>query len=194
MNIKHQFIDSDFFLPNWDIDTLVLGTFNPNCGKKTDYFYGRNSNLFWRAIESICDKAPSSLQDNYSAKNELMVLFKFGCSDIISSVEFNESVRDKICGKGYSDSILFTLKYVAPVYEFEKIKNYLIQHNILKVINTWGKRKSPKNFLLQINDLELFCQANQIDFIRCCPSPSGRLKKNMPELTSFYKKHILQGL
>lgn len=39
--IDHQFLESKFFLPNWKIQTLVLGALNPSCGEETDYFYGR---------------------------------------------------------------------------------------------------------------------------------------------------------
>jgi G:T/U-mismatch repair DNA glycosylase len=51
--IEHQFLNSDFYLPTWKVKTLVLGTFNPNCGQTTDYLYGRNQNNFWRTIENI---------------------------------------------------------------------------------------------------------------------------------------------
>jgi hypothetical protein len=46
---NHQFLNSKFFFPNWKIQTLVLGTFNPSCGDETDYFYGRCQNTFYRS-------------------------------------------------------------------------------------------------------------------------------------------------
>lgn len=41
----HQFYDNDFFIPSWDIKYFFLGTFNPNKGKKVNYFYSRKTNL-----------------------------------------------------------------------------------------------------------------------------------------------------
>ena len=35
--INHQFLNSKFFFPNWKIQTLVLGTFNPSCGEETGF-------------------------------------------------------------------------------------------------------------------------------------------------------------
>lgn len=40
-HIDHQFLKEEFFFPDWKVDTLVLRTFNLNCGEKTHYFYGR---------------------------------------------------------------------------------------------------------------------------------------------------------
>lgn len=190
MQIPHQFKNSDYFLPNWPIKTLVLGTFNPACGQPTDYFYGRRSNNFWRAIECVEGKEKFFYQDNFSRKLKTMSALKFGCTDIISSVKIDSLVKDKICGKGYSDSILFTQKYVEPRYEFEGIKQFIAQRRVQKVIHTWGKRQSPQKLFHQIKDLELFCEKNGILFIKNSPSPSGRLKNNMPELITFYKEHL----
>src|SRR5574337_392409 len=172
MQIEHQFKNSGFFFPTWPIHTLVLGTFNPICGKKTDYFYGRDSNNFWRAIETILGKDRFFYHNNFPEKHKAMLAIKFGCTDIISSIKIYPSVRNKLCGQGYSDQILFTKKYVQPEYEFERIKLFLEKKSVRRIINTWGKRNRPANLINEINNLQLFCKKNKIQFVRDCPSPS----------------------
>jgi hypothetical protein len=40
--INHKFLDNEFNNPKWDVNTLILGTFNPQGGKEfADYYYGR---------------------------------------------------------------------------------------------------------------------------------------------------------
>ena len=120
-----------------------------------------------------------------------METYKFGCTDIIKCIKINENYRNRICGNGYTDSALFTLREVTATYHFEEIKMYLISNKVKKVINTWGKRNNPNIFLNQINDLERFCIENEIIFIRNCPSPSPRAGNNFNILLNFYREHIL---
>lgn len=191
MKINHQFLNHGFFLPNWRIETLVLGTFNPECGEITDYFYGRKRNRFWRAIEALAGKENNYFQNNLNRKKNVMEDYKFGCTDIIKSIKINENYKNSVCGNGYSDGALFTLREVEATYQFEEIKKYLLSNNVKKVINTWGMRKNPKIFLNQVNDLETFCNEHQIIFIRNCPSPSPRARNKFNILLNFYREHIL---
>jgi hypothetical protein len=190
MIINHQFLNNEFFLPNWKIETLVLGTFNPKCGEITDYFYGRSRNRFWRGMENITGNENYYFQNNFERKKQFMEKHKFGCTDIIKSVVINQNYMHRICGNGYSDSSLFTLREVTATYHFSEIKEYLITKGVKKVINTWGSRSNPNIFLHQINDLENFCQQHGIDFIRNCPSPSPRARNNFDTLLNFYRRHI----
>ncbi|HEX9826540.1 MAG TPA: hypothetical protein VGA80_08060 [Flavobacteriaceae bacterium] len=193
--IEHQFLNEDYFLPNWKIETLVLGTFNPNCGERTDYFYGRCRNNFWRIIENLCRIEYMSLQNNFQGKMYIMKIHKFGCTDVIESIK-RQSTVDQIefCGSGYSDQALFNQTKCKITYSFQEIKEYLIKNNVKTVINTWGKRNNPREFRESIDDFESFCSNENINFIRQCPSPSGRLrgKENKQILTKFYKTHLLQ--
>ena len=193
--IDHQLLDSNHFLPSWEIKTLVLGTFNPSCGEKVDYFYGRCMNNFWRICEEIYNLDYMYFQNQFDRKLNFMIENQFGCTDIIKKVQVYENINVKeICGSGYSDQILFTAKKCTLEYNFKEIKSLISNSNITTVINTWGKRESPKSFLDEINDLELYCISNNIQFIRKCPSPSGRLrsKDHKAELYNFYKKHIFK--
>ena len=190
MRINHQFLNQAFFFPYWKIDTLVLGTFNPECGEIVDYFYGRSRNRFWRAIEIITGNENYYFQNNFGQKERVMSNYRFGCTDIIKYVEIEKYYRDRICGNGYSDSALFTMIHVDITYQFDEIKNYLIANNVKKVINTWGARNNPNVFVQHIDDLENFCLENGISFVRICPSPSPRARNNMNVILNFYRVHL----
>ena len=56
MKTNHQLLGKESFIPNWECKTIVLGTFNPEGGKPVNYFYGRKSNYFWRAVSLIDNK------------------------------------------------------------------------------------------------------------------------------------------
>ena len=192
--IDHQFLDSKFFLPNWKIQTLVLGTFNPNCGEETDYFYGRCQNNFWRTIEEISNLDYRWFQNNFERKLRFMKENEFGCTDIIKSLVISDGVEKKdICGSGYSDQILFTSKKCTLTYHFEEIKSFIKKNNVSKIINTWGKRESPVYFQKHIAELKTFCKQNNAFYIDECPSPSGRLRgtEHKMRLAEFYKLNLL---
>lgn len=192
--INHQFLNSNFFFPNWKIQTLVLGTFNPSCGEDTDYFYGRCQNKFWRTIEEISNRDYRWFQNNFERKLKFMKENEFGCTDIIKSlVIINGVERKDFCGSGYSDQILFTAKKCTLTYQFEEIKSFIKINNVSKIINTWGKLKGPADFKKHLVELETFCNQNKISYINDCPSPSGRLrsKEHKIHLAEFYKSNLL---
>jgi hypothetical protein len=192
-NIDHQFLNSNFFLPNWKVQTLVLGTFNPSCGEETDYFYGRCQNNFWRTIEEINNLDFRWFQNNFDRKIKFMKENEFGCADIIKSIVISDSVeRKEICGSGYSDQILFTAKKCTLTYNFDEIKAFIKNKNVTKIINTWGQRESPVAFKKHIDELKTFCIQNKVLYIEECPSPSGRLrgKEHKKLLAEFYMSHL----
>lgn len=194
INIDHQFLEGEFFFPNWKINTLVLGTFNPNCGEKTDYFYGRCRNNFWRTIENILNMEYMFLHNNFEEKLKVMVEKKFGCVDVIKSITLTENTKPElICGRGYSDQVLFNRQKCLITYQFEEIKNFISENKVKKVINTWGGRDAPKAFKILIDNIQKYCETNDIVFIRKCPSPSGRLggKDHKEDLLNFYKNNLL---
>lgn len=191
--IEHQFLRKEFFLPNWNIKTLVLGSFNPMCGEKTDYFYGRCQNNFWRTIEEIHNLDYMWFQNSFERKLKFMKNNGFGCTDIIQLIELSNSVeRKEICGSGYKDQILFTAKKCTITYNFEEIKVFIKRSNLKKIIHTWGERKSPVYFKRQIDCLKDFCKEHNVLFIENCPSPSGRLrgKVHKENLIKFYELHL----
>ena len=62
--INHKFLDNEFNNPKWEVNTLILGTFNPQEGEFADYYYGRVkdsgksksfSNNFWPGRSEECE-------------------------------------------------------------------------------------------------------------------------------------------
>lgn len=193
--IGHQFLKEEFFFPNWEVETLIIGTFNPNCGEKTDYYYGRCRNNFWRIIEKILHLKYMSLQNSFEEKLKIMSQEKFGCADIIQSIILMENTKPElICGSGYSDQVLFNQQKCSITYQFEDIKVLIKEKKVKKIINTWGLRDKPKLFVNNIDDLQNFCELRNISFIRKCPSPSGRLRSanHKEELLNFYKEQLFK--
>ena len=64
--INHQFINEPFFLPDWEVKHLLIGTFNPEKisegGVSVNYYYGRQKNQTWKLLSNIfcCDLNPNS--------------------------------------------------------------------------------------------------------------------------------------
>ncbi len=111
--IKHKFHKNP--LPNWDCKIIILGTFNPETGSNSDYYYGRLrktggwSNRFWPAVNSFLvvnyTEIPTASRGNLNSKLYIMSKFKFGCIDLVSSID---SVNvENITGIGFSDSAIF---------------------------------------------------------------------------------------
>jgi G:T/U-mismatch repair DNA glycosylase len=191
--IEHQFIKEEYFFPNWNIETLILGTFNPKCGEKVDYYYGRCRNNFWRIFEEISNLDYMYFHNNYERKAEYMGKYKFGCTDVIKAIELRSFENKKIiCGQGYSDQKLFNKRICKTMFQFSEIKSFLSNNTVTKIINTWGNKNGPIDFINEINSLKSFCDKNDIEFIKYCPSTSGRLrgKENKLNLIEFYNKHL----
>ena len=53
MKIQHQLLNSDLFIPQWNVKHLFLGTFNPQGGDTVSYFYGRSRNQTWPTLSKI---------------------------------------------------------------------------------------------------------------------------------------------
>jgi hypothetical protein len=145
--IKHKFYQNP--LPNWKCKTFVLGTFNPEVGSDADYYYGRIrptggwSNRFWPSVNSYLNINPPEVQlagpHDLDSKVKIMTQFKFGCVDIISSVDCVNMTN--ITGNGFSDSAIFhPLNKVN--YNTELIIDFINSNGIKKVISSFGKGTS----------------------------------------------------
>ena len=175
MIVNHQFSNSPIYFPTWDIDKLFLGTFNPSCGQQLDYYYRRKVNGFWKILKHYDYNNKYNFNDFNQLKG-FMTDKCFGCIDVIRSVDFPDIKEKKICGTGYTDNNLFTVKGFTREYIFEDIKNYIIRNNITNVFSTWGVRNNPKEFNILLTDFKVFCTQNEINYTPL-DSPSGRLYK-----------------
>ena len=105
-----------------------------------------------------------------------MIDNKFGCVDVIRSVNFPDVDRPKICGKGYTDNNLFKTKLYSREYNFEQIKKFILDNKVKNVFTTWGCRDNPKEFRNLLIDFQSFCGTNRILYVQLI-SPSGRIYK-----------------
>ena len=156
--INHKFLDKEFNNPKWDVNTLILGTFNPQGGKEfADYYYGRVkeieknksfSNNFWpslsKYIKSIDNTHVDLLPGDFSSKEILMIKFKFTCLDLISGVEIPDTIEADIIGNSYKDQPLFELKTIR-TYNTESIISLIKSKKVKKVIASWGALSSVQN-------------------------------------------------
>jgi len=155
MIVKHQFLNEHFFIPESGIKYLFLGTFNPEGGKKVNYFYGRESNFTWKILTEIFEYnlmpfEQKELNDFFQNLNQK----KIACMDIIRSVNFDENNYDKlrILGKGYKDSNIINSK-VGRVYNTDRIISIINKNPDVKVFSTWGKGSNLKEWKVEIGKI-----------------------------------------
>ncbi len=161
--VKHKFHKNP--LPTWECKTLILGTFNPEVGSNADYYYGRIrktggwSNRFWPAVNSYLKINYPNLKTanpfDLDSKIQILTEFKFGCVDLISSVEC-VNLND-IIGNGFSDYAIFNpLNKVN--YNTEIIIDHIKSQGINKIISSFGKGTSLSNeFKNELNKIRLAC-------------------------------------
>lgn len=161
--VKHKFHKSP--LPTWECETLILGTFNPEIGSNADYYYGRLrktegwSNRFWPAVNSYLKINYPDIQTSeprdLDSKVRILTKFKFGCVDLISSVEC-VNLND-ISRNGFSDVAIFhSLNKV--IYNTEMIIDFINSQGIKKIISSFGKDTSLNNeFKNELNKIRIAC-------------------------------------
>jgi hypothetical protein len=161
--IKHKFYNNPF--PTWDCKTLILGTFNPEIGSDADYYYGRIrptggwSNRFWPAINSyLLNRYPEfqlAKPHDLDSKVKIMTEFKFGCVDLISSVDC-VNMKD-LTGNGFTDAAIFHTSNQVH-YNTKLIIDYINSKGIKKVISSFGKGTSlNQSTLNEINNIKKGC-------------------------------------
>ncbi|MFY0606431.1 MAG: hypothetical protein JXR10_06945 [Cyclobacteriaceae bacterium] len=153
---------------------LVLGSFNPHNpnDQNTEYYYGRESNYFWKAIayiEMISNDNPfqiedtSHFQDLLNRKIEVMKLRSFVCLDVIDKVCYYNDSED-LCSQfvehevltGYEDSTIFTSKVKEREYGISSRIERTYNKNVhsflrkypkqIRVIHTMGNNRFLTDF------------------------------------------------
>jgi G:T/U-mismatch repair DNA glycosylase len=150
MECIHQLSNQDFYVPNWELEHLFLGTFNPSGGQKVNYYYGRPRNKTWDLLSKI-------FNDSFDLTNipcflDKLVNHKIACMDMIHKVEFPIDKKDKILGKGYKDSEIIN-KTVVRTYNTAKITEIIKKNPGIKVYSTWGKGPTLKNWKNEIKTI-----------------------------------------
>ena len=149
--INHQFLNETFFIPNWEISHLFLGTFNPEGGDKVNYFYGRNKNQTWKLLSEI-------FNDDFNPKNFNFFIgklkkHKIACMDMIKSVEVPDDKISFINGKGYSDPKLIN-NSIKREHNTSEILDIIAQNKDIKVYSTWGKGSNLASWRREIEKIK----------------------------------------
>ena len=146
----HQLKDKDFFVPDWNVNHLFLGTFNPSGGDPVNYFYGRLKNKTWELLSIIFKTELNPCKFNFFDE-----LKKTGiaCMDMISSVEVDVSEIEYVIGKGYPDSKIINNK-VKRIYNTNEIISIVEKNPGVKVYSTWGIGSKIRDWTNEINRIE----------------------------------------
>lgn len=176
MKIEHQFLNENYFIPNWEVKFLFIGTFNPNGGEKVKYFYGRKANYLWNVLSKIFEDEFNPYKEDKS-KNFFKIISKHGiaCVDLIKFVDFDENKFDKsrILGKGYKDSSIINTK-VERSYNTEAILNLINKYPNIKVFSTWGRGSNLKEWKNEVEQIPNL--VNLVSPSRAAKVPKGERK------------------
>lgn len=149
--IQHQLTANQYYIPSWDINYLLVGTFNPSGGEQVNYYYGRKTNMTWKLISTIFGEEINPSNSNFI---QLLKKHKIGCVDLISSVTCDETMKPYIIGNGYSDSKIINKK-VTREYNTAIINQLSKSNPNLKIFTTWGKGSKLKEWLLELEKIKI---------------------------------------
>lgn len=149
----HRFINENHLIPDWEIEYLFIGTFNPEWNREdhnnANYFYGRYTNDFWYIMPQVFYK--ESLMDKKYREDKLILKSflkenKIGITDLILKIEnvneYNMTHNKDILG--FKDN------------DIEKYEIVFNTNNILKLI----ERNNLKGvyFTRQLQAKSTICQ------------------------------------
>ncbi len=149
--IQHQLTTNQYYIPSWDINYLLVGTFNPYGGEQVNYYYGRKTNMTWKVISTIFGE---EINPNNSNFIQLLKKHKIGCVDLISSVTCDETMKPCIIGNGYSDSKIINKK-VTREYNTAIINQLSKSNPNLKNFSTWGKGSNLKEWQFEVEKIKI---------------------------------------
>jgi hypothetical protein len=167
-SINHQLLVTDFFIPQWPIKYLFIGTFNPEGGKEVKYYYGRDKNQTWNILSDVFSCKLYQADSDFMGKIQNLGI---GCVDLIKSVEFDESLTDEILGKGYKDSKIINNRVVRH-YNTNKILELIESNPGVKMYSTWGKGSNLKDWYHEVVKLGEICNL-------ASPSLAARVPKGV---------------
>jgi hypothetical protein len=147
--------------------TLVLGSFNPYNPRCLclDYYYGRETNFFWRTIANIIGQDEDYFFDKPDGLNRKISVMnsRFCCLDVINEIEFSceddnclEKYLQKKIFKKFSDQNIWVsnTSFLTDVISLKRTYNPSILEairkstSIKKVIHTMGTNRIKNKELI----------------------------------------------
>jgi hypothetical protein len=203
MSCLHKFLNDqnhlnkeNCLIPNWEIETLFIGTFNPskewNLNNEAVYFYGRNKNYFWSLLKEFTCNQIQIDRNNYQSLIDFLQYFKIGLTDIIIKINdadlTNNIHVERI--KRFRDVDLDLFNNID--FNTDQILNQLKLNKIKQVFIT-RSGIYPGNIEYNFSIIENFCNENNILFKRL-HTPSGQgLGKGTPRFNKLINAWYLQG-
>jgi len=156
LTINHQFLEQDFFIPQWKIKHLFLGTFNPAGGDPVTYFYARPKNFTWKILNELF---PNEFRDgNLCLRSDFFDQLKdngIACMDMIRNVQIPEQDAHLVTGKGYSDAKIIKNRVIRE-YNTSWINKVISANPGIKVYSTWGTGPNLANWRNEVAMIEAF--------------------------------------
>lgn len=162
MACNHRFLNE--LIPNWEIDYLFIGTFNPEWDNERNnaiYFYGRPRNDFWYIMPQVFgDIGLKEHQNNKECLIGYLKSKKIGLTDLVKSLkntdQNNPEHRERVLS--YRDRYLENFDIEYNVCE---IKN-LINKNQVKGVFLTRKIDPKSEICKKWLDIKEFCQQRNV--------------------------------
>jgi hypothetical protein len=159
ITIKHKF---RHFQNQQDIETLILGTFNPDIpGNKAEFFYGRDRNFLWNLLPKVYNEPPLKYLPS-DKKIDFSTTHKIGFIDLIKEIEVEEGKEGKYGDDYIDDKVTKWLDFVLFIDKFP---------NINKVFLTRKTFSDIPNMSEHIDHIKQICQSRNIAFFTL-PTPA----------------------
>lgn len=150
--VTHKFKDYQL---KADIETLIIGTFNPDAtGNSAAYFYGRSRNNLWKLLP-IAFGNDSLKGQSLDSKIAFSEKYKIGFIDLISSVSVEEG-QESNYNDDYLDSRV--LEWTDILTQLENLPHIKRVCFTRKTVSGIPKMKQ------KIVEIEQYCKAKNIKF------------------------------
>jgi len=193
---RHHLANENGLLPNWDVDTLIIGTFNPSnewvANNPANYFYGR-SRYFWKVLPRF---ACGDAINNNDVTNQLDFLQtnRIGLTDLLISI--NDANIDNVehlnWVRTYLDNDLFNFEEFT--WNTVNIIRFIQQKKVKAVYFTKMGNGAP--FGSQMEIIEAFCNMHNIPILQNfrIHTPTGQgLGAGTPRVNRLTHRWFEQG-
>jgi len=176
IKINHKFGN---YNNNFTIETLILGTFNPDTEQNNaEFYYGRQHNFLWNLLPRVFGYKTLK-NSSLSEKIEFINNLKIGFSDLIEEIQIEEGNETN-----YEDE--FIDKKVTKWNDLEFIISKC--ENLKSIYFTRKSFSGIPNIRKQIENLKIICQEKKIDF-NLLPTPARfENEKKLNDWKTIFKK------
>jgi hypothetical protein len=180
-------------LPNWEAETLIIGTFNPSNewvpDNQADYFYGR-SNFFWKVLPVFaCEEVINN--NNVIEQIDFLQRNRIAITDLLISID--DADIDNLQHIDWIGNYLDNnfANFNGLTWNLLNIFQYIQDKNISAVYFTKLGNNPP--FGAQISAIENYCDQHAIINHRL-HTPTGQgLGNGVPRRNKLIERWFIQG-